>query len=101
MSGVALHALTMIKSFRSKPLRLFFETGDGSKLPLQNAERVGRQLNALDAASAPEQMAIPGWRFHPLKGKPKRYAVDASGNYRMTFGLKEEDAIDVDLEDYH
>lgn len=92
---------TVIKSFRSKPLRVFFETGDGSKLPVPNIARVRRQLNALDAATAPEQMAVPGWRFHPLRGKPKRYAVDASGNYRMTFGFKGEDAIEVDLEDYH
>jgi proteic killer suppression protein len=91
----------MIRSFRSKPLRIFFETDDGSKLPVQNPARVRRQLNALDAATAPEQMAFPGWRFHPLKGKPRRYAVDASGDYRMTFGFKEEDAIEVDLEDYH
>lgn len=92
---------TVTKSFRSKPLRVFFETGDGSKLPVPNIARVRRQLNALDAATAPEQMAVPGWRFHPLRGKPKRYAVDASGNYRMTFGFKGEDAIEVDLEDYH
>jgi toxin HigB-1 len=91
----------VIRSFRSKPLRIFFETDDGSKLPVQNVARVRRQLNALDAASAAEQMAVPGWRFHPLKGKAKRYAVDATGNYRLTFGFKEEDAIDVDLEDYH
>ena len=91
----------VIKSFRSKSLRRLFEEDDASKLPVPNAARVRRQLNALDAATAPEQMAIPGWRFHPLKGKPKRYAVDASGNYRMTFGFKGEDAIDVDLEDYH
>jgi proteic killer suppression protein len=91
----------MIKSFRSKPLRRLFEEDDESKLPVPNAARVRRQLNALDAATAPEQMAVPGWRFHPLKGKPKRFAVDASGNYRLTFGFKEEDAIEVDLEDYH
>jgi proteic killer suppression protein len=46
-------------------------------------------------------MAVPGWGYHPLKGKPKRHAVEASGNYRVTFGFKGEDAIDVDLEDYH
>ena len=91
----------MIKSFRSKPLRLLFEQDDDSKLPVPNKARVRRQLNALDAATAPEQMAVPGWRYPPLKGKPKRHAVDASGNYRMTFGFKGEDAIDVDLEDYH
>jgi proteic killer suppression protein len=90
----------MIRSFRSKALRVFFET-DGSKLPVPNAARVRRQLNTLDAATAPEQMAIPGWRYHPLKGKPKRYAVDASGNWRLTFGFNGDDAIEVDLEDYH
>jgi len=91
----------MIQSFRSKALRLLFEHDDAAKLPVPNADRVHRQLNALDAATAPEQMAIPSWRIHPLKGKPKRYAVDASGNYRMTFGFREQDAIEVDLEDYH
>ena len=91
----------MIRSFRSKPLRIFFETDDGSKLPVPNVDRVRRQLNALDAATAAPQMNIPGWRFHPLKGKSKRYAVDASGNYRITFGFKGKDAIEVDIEDYH
>lgn len=91
----------MIRNFLSKALRVFFESDDGSKLPVPNAARVRRQLNALDAATKPEQMAFPGWRYHPLKGKPKRYAVDASGNYRLTFGFTGEDAIDVDLEDYH
>jgi len=43
-----------------------------------------------------------GWRFHALKGQAKgRYAVDASGNWRITFAWDGEDAIDVDLEDYH
>jgi proteic killer suppression protein len=91
----------MIRSFRSKPLRLFYETDDSSKLPVPKAGRVRRQLNVLDAATAPAQMAVPGWRFHPLKVKPKRYAVDASGNYRITFGFAAEDAIEVDLENYH
>ena len=91
----------MIQSFRGKALRLLFEHDDASKLPVPNADRVRRQLNALDAATTAEQMAFPGWRFHPLKGKPKRYAVDASGNYRVTFGFREQDAIEVDLEDYH
>lgn len=91
----------MIRSFRSKPLRIFAETGDGKKLPVKNHDRVRRILVALDAASKPDDMDLPGFRFHGLKGKPKRYAVDASGNYRVTWGWEEPDAIDVDLEDYH
>jgi proteic killer suppression protein len=47
-------------------------------------------------------MALPGLRLHPLKGKLKGYfAVDVSGNWRVTFGFDGEDAIDVDYVDYH
>ena len=91
----------MIRSFRSKTLKLFAETGNASKLPVRNAARVRRLLAALDAATDPEQMNSPGWRFHGLHGSPKRYAVDASGNYRITFGFDGPDAVQVDIEDYH
>ncbi|GAA4817911.1 type II toxin-antitoxin system RelE/ParE family toxin [Sphingosinicella ginsenosidimutans] len=91
----------MIRSFRSKPLRRFAEEGDGSKLPVRNHDRVRRILVALDAATVPEDMNLPGYRFHGLKGSPKRYAVDASGNYRVTWEWEAPDAIEVDLEDYH
>lgn len=48
------------------------------------------------------RMDLPGFRFHGLKGKDRgRYAVDASGNWRVTFGWLDGDAVDVDLEDYH
>ena len=91
----------MIRSFRSKALRQFAEEGDASKLPIPNKDRVRRLLARLDAAAKPEDMNLPGLRFHGLQGKPRRWAVDASGNYRLTFGWDGEDAIDVDLEDYH
>ena len=54
-----------------------------------------------DASVKPEDMNLPGFGFHGLQGKPKRYAVTASANYRMTFGWEGEDAVAVDLEDYH
>ena len=92
----------MIRSFRSKSLRRFAEVGDASKLAVQNAARIRRILLALDVCRIPEAMNMPGLRFHPLKGSEKgRYAVDASGNWRITFGWDGEDAINVDLEDYH
>jgi proteic killer suppression protein len=47
-------------------------------------------------------MNTPGLRFHDLKGDRRgTFAVDVSGNYRITFRWDGEDAIDVDLEDYH
>lgn len=92
----------MIRSFRSKALARYAERGDRSKLSVENVRRLDRILTRLDAAGNPVEMNVPGWRFHPLKGDSKgRFAVDASGNWRVTFGWDGQDAIDVDLEDYH
>jgi proteic killer suppression protein len=92
----------VIRSFRSKALRLFAETGDARKLSVPNAGRVRRILNELDIAKAPEEMNLPGYRFHALKGDRKgAFAVDASGNWRITFRWAGKDAVEVDLEDYH
>jgi proteic killer suppression protein len=90
----------MIGSFRDRGLREFFETGNPRRLSVQNPARIRRILLALDAATRPEDMNIPGFRFHALRGKD-RYAVDASGNWRVTFGWHDQYAVNVDLEDYH
>ena len=92
----------MIRSFRSKALRRMAEQGDASKLSVTNVRRVETILARLDASLAAEDMNLPGYRFHGLKGRDKgRFAVDASGNWRITFAWDGEDAIEVDLEDYH
>lgn len=92
----------MIRSLRSKALKLFLQKGDRSKLSVPNLRRLEAVLKALDEAVRPEEMNVPGWRFHRLKGdQAGRYAVDASGNWRVTFEWDGEDAVDVDLEDYH
>lgn len=92
----------MIRSFRDKALQRFFETGETRRLSVQNPKRIARILRVLEAATAPEDANLPGYRFHGLSGLQRgRYAVDASGNWRITFGWDGEDVIDVDLEDYH
>jgi proteic killer suppression protein len=92
----------VIRSFRSKALRLFAETGNARKLGVPNVRRVRRILNELEIARAPEDMNLPGYRFHALKGDRKgTFAVDASGNWRITFRWDGGDAVDLDLEDYH
>ena len=90
----------VIRSFRSKPLRHYFETGAARGLNVPNAGRIGRMLRALDDATQPEQVNLPGFRFHALHGE-RRWSIRASGNWRITFGWDGMDAIDVDLEDYH
>lgn len=91
----------VIRNYRSKALKRFAVNGDASKLPVPNAERIRLMLATLDSAILPEGMNLPGFGFHGLQGKPRRYAVSASGNYRITFGWDGEDAIDFDVEDYH
>jgi proteic killer suppression protein len=52
-------------------------------------------------ARRPGDMDVPGYVFHPLQGRSNRYSVRVTGNWRITFGFDGDDAIDVDLEDYH
>jgi toxin HigB-1 len=92
----------VIRSYRNKAVRRFVEEGDASKLSVPNILRLERILTRMDTAQSPEEMNVPGLRFHGLKGRDKgRYAVDASGNWRITFGWDGKDAVEVDLEDYH
>jgi plasmid maintenance system killer protein len=53
----------MIRSFRSRILKRFAESGDASKLSVQKADRVRRILLRLNAAVAPRQMDAPGFDF--------------------------------------
>jgi len=47
-------------------------------------------------------MDIPRFRLHPLKGKEKgTWAIDVSGNWRVTFRFEDGHAYIVDYEDYH
>jgi proteic killer suppression protein len=55
----------------------------------------------LEAATKPEEMNVAGLRFHALRGKPQRWSVRVSANYRITFGWSGEEAKEVDFEDYH
>jgi toxin HigB-1 len=83
-------------------LERFFVTGDGRGLSVRNSKRIANNFRALDDASRPEDMNLPGFRFHALVGSDKgRYAVNASGNWRITFGWTEDHVVDVDLQDYH
>jgi proteic killer suppression protein len=92
----------MIISFRHKGLQRFFSNSDRRGIPVGLAPRIARILDRLDASSKPEDMDLPGHKFHGLKGERKgNYAVAVSGNWRITFSFDNEDAAEVNLEDYH
>lgn len=59
-------------------------------------------LFRLDAASSLNELDIPGYRLHPLKGRLLgHYSVWVSGNWRVTFRFVGNDVELVDYQDYH
>lgn len=92
----------MIQSFRHKGLRKFFETGSSAGVQTSHTKRLRMQLAALDTAHTIEDMDVPGFALHPLKGSVRgRWAVSVSGNWRLTFEFKDGNAYVLDYEDYH
>ena len=92
----------MIKSFRHKGLARYFEKGDRRGIDARQSSRMRRVLDALDQATSPEQLNIPGWRLHPLTGDRKgTWSISVSGNWRITFEFSGTDTVNVNLEDYH
>jgi toxin HigB-1 len=92
----------MIKSFRHKGLEKFYETGTKTGIQPQHAKRLRVQLAALDTAQSIEDMDIPGFRLHPMKGQEKgRWSIWVNGNWRVTFEFVDGHAYVIDYEDYH
>jgi proteic killer suppression protein len=92
----------MIKTFHSKDLAGLWEDGKTSKIDAKMHPRILIRLDALDAATVPEDMNMPGFNYHALKGqKPTRYTVHVNGPWCITFEFKDGDALRVDFEQYH
>ena len=92
----------MIRSIRNRALRRYWDRQDASGIRPDWLKRVRLVLSALNGAGSPQDLDLPGLRFHALKGdRAGRYAVSVSANWRITFGWNGDDAIDVELEDYH
>ncbi len=92
----------MIRSFRHAGLEAFFRKGSKAGIQPKHAKRLRLQLAQLNRAAGPNDMAAPGWRFHPLKGElAGHWAVWVDENYRMTFKFEGTDAVLVDYRDYH
>ena len=91
----------MIVSFRHKGLRELFDQDSAAGLRPDLAERCRARLAALNAATRIDDLAVPGWRLHQLRGKPARWALAVNGPWRITFAWDGQDAALVDLEQYH
>ena len=92
----------MIVRFRHKGLEQLFMSGNISGVNAQHVRKLRQILLALNNATNPAGMNLPGLRLHPLRGERRgQWAVSVSGNWRVVFGFDGPDATDVDLVDYH
>ena len=92
----------MIKSFRHKGLKMFFDSGSKAGILPQHAKRLRMQLVALDTATTIDDMDVSGFKLHSLKGSDKdRWSVWVNGNWRITFEFHDSHAFVLNYEDYH
>lgn len=92
----------MLKTFRHKGLKRLFEKDDPRGVRADQVRRITDVLAHLDQAQHPTDLDLPGYRLHPLRGELKGYwSVTVSGNWRIIFRVKDGDAFEVDLVDYH
>ena len=92
----------MVKSFRHKGLRQFFESGSLAGIQPHHPRRLRMQLAALDTGQSIQDIDIPGFRLHPLTGGDRgRWSIWVNGNWRLTFEFRDGDAYILDYEDDH
>jgi toxin HigB-1 len=92
----------VIQSFRHKGLRRFYESGSAAGIQPKHANRLRVLLAALDTAQSIDDMDIPGFNLHSLKGQgTERWSVWVNGNWRVTFEFRDGHAYVLDYEDYH
>lgn len=92
----------MIISFQHRGLQQLYERGERRHIPPEFVDKVERVLSRLDVATEPQDMNLPGYRLHRLRGNRAGFwAVSISGNWRLIFRLESGNVRDVDLVDYH
>jgi proteic killer suppression protein len=79
-----------------------WERGRTRKIGAKFHPRILRRLDRLDVVARPEEMNVPGFDFHPLRGfQPTRYSVHVNGPWCVTFEFEAGDACRVDFKQYH
>ena len=92
----------MIKSFKHKGLKEYFETGSTSGIQSKHERKLRMQLTAIYTAQAIEDVNLPGFKLHPLKGnRDGIWSITVNGNWRITFEFITGNAFILNYEDYH
>jgi proteic killer suppression protein len=92
----------MIKSFKHKGLKRLYQKGDPSLIGANIRGTVEVILTMLDEAVISDDLDLPGYRLHPLKGPLKGFwSTTVNANWRIIFRLVDGNVYDVELIDYH
>jgi proteic killer suppression protein len=91
----------MIESFIHKGLRELYNDGKSGRIQSALAGRILRRLDAIDSATLLSDLNVPGFNFHGLEGKPKRYSIHVNGPWCITFEWHGSSARFINLENYH
>jgi proteic killer suppression protein len=92
----------MIKSFKHKGLEKFYISGSQKGIQSKHSKKIRMQLAALDSAQSIEDMKIPGYRLHQLKGSLNNlWSITVNGNWRITFEFTDGNVYIINYEDYH
>ena len=77
-------------------------TGSNSGIQPGRSKRIRMQLAAIDTAQVIDDINLPGFQLHPLKGdKQELWSISVSGNWRITFEFVDGNAYFLNYEDYH
>ncbi|GGH07804.1 type II toxin-antitoxin system RelE/ParE family toxin [Mucilaginibacter phyllosphaerae] len=92
----------MIETIRNKGLKLYYEDGNGAKLPHDQLAKITRVLSALDAISSEDDIKQLGLGVHKLTGNLKDFwSIKVNANYRIIFRFDDGNVFDLDYIDYH
>jgi proteic killer suppression protein len=93
----------IIRSVQHRGLLRLIRDDDTRELRADLVKRVRNILAALiSAASIEAVVGPPGWRIHELQGdRAGTWSISVSGNWRITFEIKQGEIHNLNLEDYH
>ena len=99
---VTRYSERVILSFEHKGLEKLYREGTKKGVQADHVPKLLRILSALDVAQGSDDLAIPSFRTHRLKGDlAGHYSIWVNGNWRITFRFIESDVELVDYQDYH
>ena len=82
-------------------MKRFHEKGSAKGIDPKSRQRLSDILDALDAATKPQDLDLPGLGFHPLKGdRAGQYAVTVRSQWRVVFEWRDGEPVRLRQEDY-